>query len=102
MHTSNLTENKYCESVKLQPLIFQLRESYNLERLCALLAHALENQQDKEYYSKLESSINIATGKFLANEFEEEGRFGPEFYELLKRYWGKRGKKWDEGIRTSL
>ena len=67
MKNSNLSQDKYGESVKLQPLIFQLKESYNLERVCALIANALNSEQDKEYYAKLESSINTVTSKFLSN-----------------------------------
>lgn len=53
MKSSNLSQEKYGESVKLQPLIFQLKESFNLERVCALLTNVLNSEQDKEYYTKL-------------------------------------------------
>lgn len=67
MRSSNLSQEKYGDIVKLQPLIFQLKESFNLERVCALLTNVLASEQDKEYYTKLESSINTVTSKFLSN-----------------------------------
>lgn len=67
MSLSNVSMEKYGETLKIQPVIFQLRESYNLERICALLSNILSTEIDKDYLSKIESSIVLVTNRFIAN-----------------------------------
>lgn len=95
---SNIDTNKWSEQLSIHPLIFQLKESYNLERICHLLFNALNSENDKQYFGKLQSAIGVITNKFINNEFEQVSKYGNELVEMLKRYWKKRGKKWDENI----
>lgn len=46
MRMSNISNEKIIEGpVKLQSVIFQLKESFSLERVCLLLNHALGNEE---------------------------------------------------------
>lgn len=54
------------------------------------------------FLQKLETSIVVVTNRFLEDQYEEAAAFGLELCELLKVYWEKRDKKWEQGQREAV
>ena len=98
------SSNAYFEEkeIKVNSLIFQLKESCHLERVCALLRTALSKDHEATFYMKLESSIGVVQRRVLENEYDEMGRFGKDLEGLLKLYWSCRGKQWDQRVRAEV
>lgn len=44
----------------------------------------------------------MVTNRFLDDQYEEAAAFGLELSELLKVYWEKRDKKWEQGQREAV
>jgi len=73
--------------MKMGALIFQLKESFNLERICSLLESVLHQGNDKQFWSKLEPSVVQITNRLLSDEYEGVGSYGTELSGLLKIFW---------------
>ena len=56
--------------LQLQPLIFELKESYSIQRVCSLLEGALSSKQEHSFMLKLEGAVRRVCQKFIENEFE--------------------------------
>ena len=80
--------------MKMGALLFQLKESFSLQRICSLLSTVLHQDNDRQFWSKLESSVVQVTNRLLADEYVDVGAYGVELLGLLKLFWEKRGKRW--------
>lgn len=44
----------------------------------------------------------MVTSRLLQDEYEDTGLHGAELGGLLKLYWERRGKRWEEGARKEV